>query len=751
MNRIKKLSMLFILGTALLFFSTLYLPLSREKLSAAPVISLRIVDRHKVTLREVLSDEGGRCRWAKLEHISPHLVQATVAAEDKHFFLHPGVDFLAVLRAFLQNIKKGRVVSGASTISQQLARNITHRRRNIFSKIYEAWLALRLEKNLEKEEILAQYLNRICYGNQAYGIEAASRLYFDKNASDLSLAEAAFLSGLPRSPSKLNPYRHFHLARKRQKDILNRMWRLGYIDPQELSCSLEEKIVICSEKVKFRAPHFCDFILKAMPLSERRKWAVIHTTLDYPLQEKVESLVKNHIRALEDRGISNAAVVVLENETGAILAMVGSKDFFDDPHQGQVNGVLSLRQPGSTLKPFTYALALENDMTAATVIEDKAIQFSTPLGAYRPQNYDQKYHGPVSLRTALACSYNIPAVSVLRTIGPDLLYLRLKKLGLKSLRRGPGFYGIGLTLGNGEVTLLELARAYATLARGGIYLEEKSILSLTGMERSRITTPRSPKARRISSPQVSFILTHILSDPDARIPSFGYHSALNVPFPCAAKTGTSKDFRDNWTVGYTPKHTVGVWVGNFDGKPMHRVSGITGCGPLFKDVMLLVEKKDPGGRFEEPEKLVHRRICPQTGKLASVSCPGYREEIFIQGTEPHHICSFHQKDLISSKSEHFTSVQDKSSELRVTSPQDGDIFKIDPVLHRRYQAVKLEVSFPGHTRIERVEWWANSQKIGESAFPFSFLWPLKPGFYTIKATAREGGLESQPVRITVWP
>jgi len=649
-------------------------------------------------------------------------------------------------------MKSGRIVSGASTISQQVIRNIYHFRRTLFSKALEAWLALRLERTLSKEEILIQYLNRISYGNQAYGIEAASRLYFDKPSSDLSLAEASFLAGLPCSPSSFNPYRFYGQALSRQKEILRKMLNLGFINKEEMERAWEETLNLHSEKEKFRSPHFCDFVLHQIPEEKRRSLCLIQTTLDYSLQEKVEMLLGNHLKSLEKRGITNGAALILDNRSGEILSMVGSKDFFDIRHDGQVNGVLSLRQPGSTLKPFTYGLALEKGITAATIVEDVPIQFPTPEGNYMPENYDQRYHGPIRIRSALACSYNVPAVSVLEAIGPDLLYERLKSFGFESLKKSSGFYGLGLTLGNGEVTLLELVRAYSALSRGGIFFKEKSVLRLFERDNSPLPFEENSPRRQLFSPQVAYILTDILADRDARIPSFGYNSPLNLPFPAASKTGTSKDFRDNWTIGYTPKYTVGIWVGNFDGKPMHNVSGITGCGPLFRDIMLFLNKIEKAGDFKNPGNLIRLEICPLCGGLPIESCPGTIEEVFIEGTEPREFCSLdHQKRetgktrIESLKAKHLNTL------IEVTFPQEGDIFKIDPVLRQEYQAIKLKAKVSESTNIQTVEWWINGQKIGISSFPFSLTWNLRPGFFTIKATAamEKRKTESRPVKITV--
>jgi len=738
------------LGVCLGLCLSLYLPVSRRRLDAQPVISLRIEDRNGVLLREVLSDEGGRCRWVSLRDISPLLLKATIAAEDRYYFSHPGVNPYAVVRAFVQNLRSRRVVSGASTITQQVIRNIYHFRRNVLAKVKEAWLAVRLERTLTKDEILVQYLNRISYGNQAFGVEAAARLYFDKPSEDLSLAEAAFLAALPRSPSELNPYRNCAAAGKRQNEVLRKMFDLKFIDRASFERARAESLSLSSEKEKFRAPHFCDFILENLPAEARRGLAVIRTTLDYGLQEKVEVQLRVHLGALEAKRITNGAVLVLDNRTGEILAMVGSRDFFDGERSGQVNGALSLRQPGSTLKPLTYALALERGMTAATILDDVPTPFATSTGSYMPENYDEKYHGRIRLRSALASSYNIPAVEVLQTLGPDLLYLRLRELGFANLHGSPGFYGVGLTLGNGEVTLLELVRAYAALARGGIASREKSVLAVIHNGRAKTAAPQESSSNRVFSPQAAFIITHILADKDARIPTFGYLSPLNFPFPAAAKTGTSKDFRDNWTVGYTPRHTVGVWAGNFDGTPMENVSGVSGAGPVFRDIMLLLA----AGRsdaFEEPRDIVHARICPLSGELPSPRCPSAIDEVFIRGTEPLAQCSLTHGPDQKPPSRLVPGVGSARNELMIVMPQEGDVYKIDPILRRDFQAIQLKADVPLDSGIRSVEWWVNGRSIGAREFPHALSWNLKPGSYTIKARALAGGrkFESRPVRITV--
>lgn len=730
--------------------ASLYIPFPKRMLNPEPVVSLRILDRNGELLREVLSDEGGRCTWVSREMISPLLLKATVAAEDRSFFYHPGVNIFSILRALSQNITQKRIVSGASTITQQLVRNLFHHKRTLPAKLLEAWNALRLEKAATKDEILIQYINRISYGNQAYGIEAASQLYFSKSSSDLSLAEGAFLAGLPRAPSLLNPFKSPEGALKRQRSILHLMHRKGDISREALNRALSQPLRLTSSSDKFRAPHFCDYILGGLSPLDKSRIKTIHSTLDYSIQTKVERLTRNHIDALSDKNISNAAVVVLDNRTDAVLAMVGSKDFFDDSIQGQVNGALALRQPGSALKPFTYGLAIEQGKTASTLIDDRQMNFRTPTGSYRPMNYDRSFHGPVRLRTALACSYNIPAVSLLNSIGPDFLYRRLKECGFSSLAQPPSYYGVGLTLGNAEVSLMELSQSYAALSRGGIFRSSRLIDSVYP---DKEAPPSRQTARRIFSREAAWLVTHILSDNDARIPAFGYNSPLHMPFPCAAKTGTTKDYRDNWTVGWTNHFTVGVWVGNFNGEPMHNVSGISGCGPLFRDIMLFLESEDPSGGFERPASVIKASVCPESGLSASEDCPGTMDEYFIQGTEPQALCPIHGKEQGAGALQQQLVVGSSAGgpSLRVLFPASGDIFKVDPVLRRDYQTILLKASVPPALNIGRVSWWVDDRLVGETGPPYEFPWKIEPGSFTVKITAmnQDTSYESRTVSFSV--
>jgi penicillin-binding protein 1C len=352
----------------------------------------------------------------------------------------------------------------------------------------------------------------------------------------------------------------------------------------------------------------------------------------------------------------------------------------------------------------------------------------------------------------LACSYNIPAVAVLQAIGPDLLLRRLRSLGFDSLKQEPGFYGLGLTLGNGEVSLLELTRAYSSLARLGLYIGEKSVLRLVGKDGQERTAPPREKAERVFSPQVAYIITNILADPDARRPSFGYHNPLVFPFDVAAKTGTSKDFRDNWTVGYSPKYTVGVWVGNFEGDPMHNVSGISGCGPLFKDIMLLIQEKEPEREFPEPAGIITAEVCPMSGQRPIPECPAVTTDVFVSGTEPREPCAYHAGNRGSLPPVGAAGKASAPGRFEIAFPREGDVFKLDPILRKEHQRIKLRAAVPETGLVSGVEWWVNGKKVGEAKPPsFSLFWNLRPGSYTIGATTVGDGppLESPPVRVFV--
>ena len=661
--------------------------------------SKQIYDRYGAPMRGFLSENNTYYLPVPLTEISPWLIAAALAAEDKRFFSHPGVDVKAILRAAWQNATEGEIVSGASTITQQLARALEPRPRTLWGKAKEAYNALLLERKMTKEEILEEYFNLLELGNLTQGAEAASRFYFNVSASELSLSQAAFLAGLIKSPTYYNPLKHFARAIKRRDWVLKRMLENEFIDEEMYQMAVAEKLELKASSRPFDAPHFTRFLYPLLPPQTQD----VYATIDRDLQLYAEELVKNYISQLTEDNVTNAAVVVVENATGGVLAYVGSADFYDQAHNGQVDGARALRQPGSALKPFVYGLTFEQGLlTPASLLDDKDTFFE---GGFRPRNYDESYHGPVPVRTALACSYNIPAVKAAEKTGASNILALLRRAGLTSLEKPADFYGLGIALGNGEVRLLDLTNAYAALARGGVYkplrVGQQPAIYLPGRE------------TRIFDEQTAYLITDILADNNARAPAFGLNSALSVPFALAAKTGTSKDYKDNFTLAYTPRWTIGVWVGNFDATPMQKVSGVTGAGPIMHDLAVYLQKKYPSEPFETPEGITRALVCTQSGLLAGPSCTHTKEEVFSARHLPA-VCSGRHQAAVSA--------------LSITSPANGDVFKIDPSIPRAAQALRLEAACAEKS----CRWTLDGEKLpGTSCQTW---WPLKPGKHTLKVS-----------------
>jgi penicillin-binding protein 1C len=692
----------------------------------------RILDRKGVVLRTV--DRGSR--WVRLDEVSPWMVKAVICSEDRRFYWHPGIDPLALARAARQNLRSRRVISGGSTITMQLARNLLGpRQRSLRSKIQEALLSLYLEWRLSKGEILEAYLNLAPFGNECYGIGAASLFYFERQASEPSLAQAALLAIIPRNPRAYNPARAPEAVLSRQKALLNRLRERSVLSEPEYKAAAGETLIISARQGDQAAGHFCDWLQSNGAVGR----GDIRTTLDSDLNAEIQKLVRTYVRKLYRQGISNAAAVVLRNSDRALLAMVGSADYQDAYLSGQVNGAAALRQPGSALKPFTYGLAVERGFPPSYLLPDVDARSAGFREKFTPRNYDERCHGPVRMRTALGCSYNIPAVRVLEQIGEQDLLNRLRQAGFASLEHDPEYYGLGLTLGNGEVTLLELARAYAALAGSGIYKKEKVMESDSREDSSAIFTP-----------QTAFIITQILSDRSARAPAFGECSPLDLPFACAAKTGTTKDYRDNWTAGYTTEYTVGVWVGNFDGQPMHGVSGVSGAGPLFRDIMLMLHRGRRPADFPIPPGLAQAQVCPLSGDLAGEDCPGAMSEYFLEQHRPARKCLIHgsARDRLAYGQEYREWAEQKygrdqvlfrgSGRLRVVFPADGEVFKLDPALPRESQSITLRAELP--EGIDNIRWIQGGRQLQVSDCPVI---PLEPGRHTLRL---EGTLNGRTVK-----
>jgi len=623
---------------------------------SATFVSTKIYDRQGGLLYELIDPHGGRRTKVPLERISPYLIQATVATEDRYFYQNPGFDPLGIARAIWYAITEREVVSGASTITQQVARDVLlspveRSQRTLSRKVREAILAAEITRRYPKDTILEIYLNEIFYGNLAYGIEAAAETYFGKEADQLSVAEAALLAGLPQSPALYDPYVNPDAAKKRQGVVLQLMVEAGYITPGQAETAQAKELKYVPQSFPIRAPHFVMYVRQ---LLEQKYGAEalykgglkVYTTLDPRLQAIAERVAKEHVQTLAEQHVTNAALVALKPDTGEVLAMLGSVDFFDEEIAGQVNVALRPRQPGSSIKPITYVAAFEKGWTPATLLWDVPTEF--PDGAnppYKPTNYDDKFHGPVLLRTALGSSYNVPAVKALQFVGlPDMLALA-HRLGITSLNRPD--YGLSLTLGGGDVTLFEMVGAYAVFANGGVRVPPVAIARVEDSEGRIIEEYQVPQGEQVISPQHAYLITNILADNQARTPAFGPDSVLKLSRPAAVKTGTTDDWRDAWTIGYTPPPpsvppiggmieglVCGVWVGNSDNSPMKDVSGRGGAGPIWHNFMEEALAGTPPRDFARPSGIVTAEICTVSGAKPSEVCPRRGTEIFVAGTEP---------------------------------------------------------------------------------------------------------------------
>ncbi|MCB0255420.1 MAG: transglycosylase domain-containing protein [Anaerolineae bacterium] len=627
--------------------------------------STLITDRNGRLLYEAIGDASKNIPLA-FDQIPAACWQATVAVEDSRFFQHPGVDLLAIGRAAWLNWRGGGIVSGASTLTQQLARNTLMSEDERFEqslrrKLREAWLAVQIELRYTKSEILALYLNQVYYGNFATGLEAAAQSYFGKSAQELDLAECSLLAGLLQNQIAYNPLNHPEAARLRQSTVLNLMVLNGYTDRRMAELALAEQLQFAASPFTVEAPHFVSYVEAQMERllgveTVAAGGLKVVTTLDLNWQTEAERTVRWHLQRLEnepgapaERRIENAAVLALDPQSGAIRTMVGSPDYFDAAIQGAMNGALALRQPGSAIKPITYALAMDpanaaaagrQPLTAATVINDVRTSFLTAEGEpYVPENYDRAWHGPVSARVALASSYNLPAVKVLQSISIDGLINQARRQGITSFRPAsqddPNPYGLALTLGGGEVSLLELTAAYGAFANGGWFVEPYAIERIEDRDGVVLfQAPTMSSKTRVLDERVAYLVTDILSDDDARSPSFGHNSVLKLSRPAAVKTGTTTDWRDNWTVGYTPDLVAGVWVGNANNAPMLGVSGVTGAGPIWHDFMQMTFKDLPAAPFRQPPGMARAEVCIDSGLLPTQWCQRRRSELFIAGTEP---------------------------------------------------------------------------------------------------------------------
>lgn len=592
-------------------------------------VSTKIYDRNGALLYEIYADQNRNP--IPISEIPKNVIQATIAIEDRDFYYHNGFSIKGISRALWEIVVNHRI-QGGSTITQQLIKSaLLTPEVSILRKIKEIVLAFWAERMYTKNQILEMYFNQVPYGGTAWGIESASQTYFGKPMKDLTLAESALLAGLPAAPSEYSPFgSHPEKAFSRQVEVLRRMSEDGYIGDEEADAAYKETIHFATQNVSLRAPHFVMYI---KDLLEKRYGARlvqqgglrVITSLDVSIQEKMQDIVTNQINTLSNLQVGNGAALVTNPKTGEILAMVGSRDYFDTKRDGNVNVTTSLRQPGSSIKVVTYSLALENGFTPATILDDSPVVYTFPgLPSYAPVNYDNKFHGPTPLRYALGNSYNIPAVKVAAKLGVQQIIQKGRLMGIETWN-DESRYGLSITLGGADVTMTDMAEVFGTLANNGKCMDLVPILEVTDYTGKVYERTKEERGVQAVKPEVAWLVSNILSDNAARTNAFGAQSTLVIPGKTVSvKTGTSNDKRDNWTIGYTPSVLAAVWVGNNDNTPMNPYlsSGVTGAAPIWHDMMteLLKDKKD--------------EIPQRSDSIVSLPCYFGKPEYFIRGTEP---------------------------------------------------------------------------------------------------------------------
>ncbi|MBN2472174.1 MAG: transglycosylase domain-containing protein [Anaerolineae bacterium] len=798
-----------VIGAAAVLFTDLPDLANLEAGLALP--STRILDRHGRLLYEIMDPEGGRNRAVTLAQVPQDCIDATIATEDANFYSHIGVAVTGILRALRINIEGGEVLAGGSTITQQVARNLLFDpqqrfERTLVRKLRESILAIRLTSVFSRDDILMLYLNQTYYGSLAYGLEGAAQAYFGTSVETLDLAQCAMLAGLPQAPALYNPLENPEAAHARQQTVLRLMTQHGYITEAEARRAENEPLQYAAAPFPIEAPHF---VMSVWPqLAERfpeqlyQGGLTVTTTLDLDWQQAAERAARRHLTRLntpdrsgQTHNVHNAALVAIDPYTGHVLAMLGSPDYFDESISGAYNAALAPRQPGSALKPFTYAAAfdptLADPMTAATVLLDVETPFVTQrLESYTPANFGLVEHGPVRIREALASSYNIPAVVALEHVGVDALVRLLTRFGVSTLATNEKI-DLAVTLGGGEVRLLELTAAYAGLANGGFHVTPVMITHVADAAgRTLYQWTPGPLADRVLDARVAWLITDILSDNQARTPAFGPASTLQIGRPAAAKTGTTTDYHDNWTMGYTPNLAVGVWVGNADNTPMQDVTGISGAGPIWHDFLREALRGQPELPFEQPEGLTRVEVCALSGLLPTPDCPRRIREWFIPGTEPTAYDTFYQRLAVDrrtglladdstpadARAEQVFVVlpqeardwaareglpqppqgvelvsSDAQAGLRLLEPDPYTVFRLSAALPPDQQRLRLTVGVSPGTR--RVTYRMNGQPIGSADQPpWVVWWPLAVGSHELTAEAllADGTTEhSAPVPFSV--
>ncbi len=718
----KKIILIFALLTIALIWKTnidLRSPPNSLSITNSSIKKVQVLDRYAKPLTITYQNDWNIHYYVPLHDIPELLPKFFLLAEDKRFFQHGGSDWIARFYAMWQNILALRVVRGASTISEQTVRILYPRKRTFWSHWLEGFEASRLEQRVSKADILEFYLNQVPYASQRRGVLQAARYYFDRDLDTLSLKEMMALAVLIRAPSRLDLRKGVIKIEAPIARLAKLALKANVITKVDYEAILTTPLQIRASHLPIQAAHFVNYVSQTSQALAKTSGR-LHTTLDGNIQQKVQTILDQRVQDLKNKKVHNGAVLVVDNKTREILAWVNAGKFSSN----QIDAVTTPRQPGSTLKPFLYALALKNSWTAASLIDDSPLAQAVGTGLHSFRNYSRHHYGPIRMRDALGNSLNIPAIRAIKYLGVAKFLQTLHGLGFTSLTAHYDYYGEGLALGNGAVTLLELVQAYTSLANKGSFSALKVLANA-----------RSSKTRHVFSPEITSIIADILSDADARRLEFGLSDLLRLPVQTAVKTGTSNDYRDAWAVGFNSNYTVGVWLGNLDQQPMLQISGSSGPALVLRAVFNELNRYNKTRALYLSPKLVQMPICRKTGELATANCPS-RMEWFIPGTEP--------AAVIEKKS---------IKKIYLTQPSRGLQIAMDPRIPDENEAFALRLSnIP--LKAKKIEWLMDGKVIAtSSAKQRQWLWNLELGTHVAQAkiwkTDAEIALTTASVRFYV--